>query len=164
MTKLIKMVRLPLNLPYNTIREFRGIVKGKGNMERLTERVLGFAQIKECGNDFCKETCAEHEEDKDCNRCPIQKAIEKLTQYEDLEEQGKLLKLPCKAGQKVYLLRKDIKSVIDGEITSIGICEFTMGMRIFITDDNRYTNASFDKIGEIVFFTQEEAEAALKEL
>ena len=56
-------------------------------MERLTERVLGFAQIKECGNDFCKETCEEHDEDKGCNKCPIQRAIEKLTQYEDLEEE-----------------------------------------------------------------------------
>lgn len=34
-------------------------------------------------------------------------AIRKLAEYEDLEEQGKLLKLPCKAGKKVFLLRKD---------------------------------------------------------
>lgn len=88
----------------------------------------------------------------------------KLEEYEDLEEQGKLLKLPCKAGEKVYLLRKDIKTVIDGEITSFDIGEFAKDMRIFITDDNRYTNISFDKVGDIVFFTQEEAEAALKEL
>lgn len=91
-------------------------------------------------------------------------AVEKLAEYEDLEEQGKLLKLPCKAGQKVFLLRKDIKSVIDGEITSIRIGEFASEIKIFIIDDNRYTDASFDKIGDIVFFTREEAEAALKEL
>ena len=91
-------------------------------------------------------------------------AVEKLAEYENLEEQGKLLKLPCKAGQKVYLLRKDIKTVIDGEITSFDIGEFAKDMRIFITDDNRYTNISFDKAGDIVFFTQEKAEAALKEL
>lgn len=89
---------------------------------------------------------------------------EKLEEYENLEEQGKLLKPPCKAGQKVYLLRKDIKRIIDGEITSITISEFASGMRIFIVDDNRYTDASFDKIGDIVFFTREEAEAALKEM
>ena len=61
-------------------------------------------------------------------------------------------------------MRKDIKSVIDGEITSIRIGEFASGMKIFIIDDNRYTEVSFDKIGDIVFFTREEAEAALKEL
>lgn len=90
--------------------------------------------------------------------------VKRLAKYEDLEEQGKMLKLPCKAGQKVYLLRKDIKTVIDGEITSFDIGEFAKDMRIFITDDNRYTNISFDKVGDIVFFTREEAEAALKEL
>lgn len=92
------------------------------------------------------------------------KLVSELKKYKDLEEQGKLLKLPCKAGQRVYLLRKDMKSVIDGEITSISISEFARGMRIFIIDDNRYTDVSFDKIGDIVFFTREEAEAALKEL
>lgn len=90
--------------------------------------------------------------------------LKKLKEYEDLEEQGKLLKLPCNAGQKVYLLRKDIKTIIDGEITSIRIGKFASDMKIFIIDDNRYTDSSFDKIGEIVFFTREEAEAALKEL
>lgn len=94
----------------------------------------------------------------------IKSLEEQLKSYKDLEEQGKLLKLPCKVGQKVYLLRKDIKTVIDGEITSFDIGEFAKDMRIYITDDNRYTNISFDKIGDIVFFTQEEAEAALKEL
>lgn len=91
-------------------------------------------------------------------------AVDRLADYEDLEEQGKLMKLPCKAGQRVYLLRKDIKRIIDGEITSITISEFASGMRIFIIDDNRYTDASFDKIGEIVFFTQEAAEDVLKEI
>ena len=94
----------------------------------------------------------------------IKSLEEQLKSYKDLEEQGKLLKLPCKVGQKVYLLRKDIKTVIDGEITSFDIGEFAKDMRIYITDDNRYTNIFFDKIGDIVFFTQEEAEAALKEL
>lgn len=89
---------------------------------------------------------------------------QRLKHYEDLEEQGKMLKLPCKAGQKVYLLRKDIKSVIDGEITSFDIGEFAKDMRIFITDDNRYTNISFDKVGDIVFFTRKEAEDKLAEM
>lgn len=89
---------------------------------------------------------------------------QRLKHYEDLEEQGKLLKLPCKAGQKVYLLRKDIKKVIDGEITSIRIGEFASEMKIFIIDDNRYTESSFDKIGDIVFLTRQEAEDKLAEM
>lgn len=101
---------------------------------------------------------------KDGSIVYIGSVADKLAEYEDLEEQNKLLKLPCKAGQKVFLLRKDIKTVIDGEITSIRIGEFASDMKIFIIDDNRYTDASFDKIGDIVFFTKEEAEAALEEL
>ena len=67
-------------------------------MERLTENFLGNVQLKACGNDSCKETCAEHDGEKSCNNCPIQKAFEKLAEYEDLEEQGRLLKLPRPLG------------------------------------------------------------------
>ena len=78
-------------------------------MERLTEKVLGNIQLKACGNDFCKETCAEHDEEKSCNNCPIQKAFEKLAEYEDLEEQGKLLKLPVAVGDRIYRIDTDEK-------------------------------------------------------
>lgn len=136
--------------------------------ERLTKRTDGGILVKEdYGEDVLKTLyqCygAEpmpHYANCDEGYC----AMEKLAQYEDLVEQNRLIKLPCKAGQKVFLLRKDIKSVIDGEITSIRIGEFASGMKIFIIDDNRYTEASFDKIGDVVFFTREEAEAAFKEL
>lgn len=76
-------------------------------MNRLTENVLGNIQLKACGNDFCKETCAEHDEETSCNNCPIQKAFEKLAEYEDLEEQGRLLKLPCGVGGIVYTIYSD---------------------------------------------------------
>lgn len=87
-------------------------------MERMTEKVLGNIQLKACGNDFCKETCAEHDEEKSCSNCPIQKAFEKLAEYEDLEEQGKLLKLPCVVGDTVYVLAEcgNIPEQLDGTI------------------------------------------------
>ncbi len=53
-------------------------------MERLTERNFRLGLV-------------------DSNRLPSYVAIyEKLEQYEDLEEQGKLLKLPCAVGDMVY--------------------------------------------------------------
>lgn len=87
-------------------------------MERLTEKVLGNIQLKACGNDFCKETCVEHDEEKSCNNCPIQKAFEKLAEYEDFEEQGKLLKLPCEVGDAVYVLAEceNIPEQLDGTL------------------------------------------------
>ena len=73
-------------------------------MERLTEKVFGFVQLKACGNDFCKETCAEHDEEKSCKNCHIQKAFEKLAEYEDLEER---------------LNGVSVKQVVDGFIKTV---------------------------------------------
>jgi hypothetical protein len=76
-------------------------------MDRLTEKVFAFngtscMQIKDCSNDTCDETCRNRTGNEGCEGCPIQIAIDKLAEYEDLEEQGKLLKLPCAVGDKVY--------------------------------------------------------------
>lgn len=36
----------------------------------------------------------------------LKSALDKLAMYEDLEEQGKLLKLPCSVGDTVYILNQ----------------------------------------------------------
>lgn len=59
-------------------------------MERLTENFLGCYQIKGCDNFTCEETCNNV---LNCGCCPISEAINKLAEYEDLEEQGLLLRL-----------------------------------------------------------------------
>ena len=46
----------------------------------------------------------ENFDDQDENYCGA--AIDKLAYYEDLEEQGKLIILPCKEGDTVYKIRK----------------------------------------------------------
>lgn len=45
-------------------------------------------------------------------------AVDKLAEYEDLEEQGKLLTLPCKVGDTVYVLAEceNIPSQLDGTL------------------------------------------------
>ncbi|MBD5546923.1 MAG: hypothetical protein HDQ97_05940 [Lachnospiraceae bacterium] len=76
-------------------------------MERLTreELFMGAASYN----------CRGHEKDCDLN-CPkedqcgwLKEALEKLKQYEDLEEQGKLLKLPCAVGDRIYRIDTDEK-------------------------------------------------------
>lgn len=138
-------------------------------MERLTEKVLGFIQLKACGNDFCKETCAEYDEEKGCNNCPIQKAFEKLAEDEDLEEQGKLLKLPCAVGDTVYRINKWGKEpIIPMKVCEVGAISLKVGgfvIQIMCRDelDNGeayYLNTDF---GKTVFLTQSEAEQALAE-
>lgn len=136
-------------------------------MERLTEKVLGHTQIKDCGNDFCKETCAEHDEEKSCNNCPIQKAIEKLAEYEDLEEQGKLLKLPCAVGDAAYRINKGAEEpIIQMTVTEVvTVSTKTGAMIVWVT----CRDADFGEIlyidtefGKKVFFSREEAEIYLE--
>lgn len=70
---------------------------------------------------------------------------DKLAEYETLEEQGKLLKLPAPAGSLVYEPYQFM-----GE----GAWEIDVQIRM----------EDLDKIGKSVFLTREEAEDALKEV
>ena len=74
-------------------------------MERLTERykdsIANIVLIRECGDKLCKDICDDIE--CDCSKCELEKALEKLATYEDLEEQGLLVRLPCKVGDIVYV-------------------------------------------------------------
>lgn len=136
-------------------------------MERLTENVLGNIQLKACGNDFCKETCAEHDEEKSCNNCPIQKAFEKLAEYEDFEEQGKLLKPKCLPGDYVWEINRERNIISEYEVSSIryginGTFHYMWALRDGICGD---LEGFWDKdIGKTVFLTKSAAEQALKEM
>ena len=73
-------------------------------MERLTERykdsIANTVLIRECGDKLCKDICNDIE--CDCSKCELEKALEKLADYEDLEEQGLLVRLPVKIGDDIY--------------------------------------------------------------
>ncbi len=77
--------------------------------------------------------------------------LERLAEYEDLEEQGKLLKLPCAVGDTVYRFYtvNDETKIYEHRLTTL-------------TNIVNITEAG--EIGKTVFLTQKEAEAALKEL
>lgn len=86
---------------------------------------------------------------------------EVLKQYEDAEEQGLLLKLPCKIGDTVYCIRElcDLKGtkVVD-EFT---VCRFELRkLQQFVVDfyGHRLNIANF---GKTIFITKSEAEKAL---
>lgn len=75
-------------------------------MERLTIEFDGnYVPVGLCATtpegevddlDGCKDHCEMIGEK--CEECAIQKCFDKLGEYEDLEEQGRLLKLPCACG------------------------------------------------------------------
>lgn len=93
------------------------------------------------------------------------KVLQKLADYEDLEDQGRLLILPCAVGDVLY----DISEYVEGfsspliykiHVRSIEILKDEKGI-IYCIDSSDYRETDF---GKIVFHTIEEAEAALEKM
>ena len=98
-------------------------------MERLTERgSYGYGDVYVRRNDYVT-------------------ASKKLCEYEDLEEQGLLLKLPCKVGDTVY-------HVVQGRIVEVSNVD--LFFLLLSVAENRFNNS--------VFLTKSEAEQKLKEM
>lgn len=103
-------------------------------------------------------------------------AFEKLTQYEDLEEQGRLLGLPCKIGDTVWDIDYDKPHSYEVTGFSFGKLEedFYDDVEAEKFDDDiifYFRNSSGGisgysavcELGKAMFLTREEAEKALKE-
>lgn len=130
-------------------------------MERLTFRTeLGVSIDKEEDCPTCSICCNCDIPPRKCKY--ISDALEKLADYEDLEEQGRLLKLPCKVGDTVW--NYSCFGLRDYKVTYMGFdkdgllyfdCEsgITYSFRCYLKDFK-------DKI----FLIKSEAEAKLKEL
>jgi hypothetical protein len=105
-------------------------------------------------------------------------AAEKLADYEDLEEQGRLLKLPCKIGDDVYFVPSEVnyklnilnKHSENNKVYHQKVEDFVLtrhGWYLECDQDVKYgtghilTDVSFCKTW---FLTKSEAEAKLKEL
>ena len=102
-------------------------------MDRITHKYVG-------GQAWASLNLVSKMGENECVGLPITK----LARYEDLEEQGLLLKLPCKVGDTVYLIKSDGKVVPR-------------------TADMQFLGVLWDDYGKEWFLTQEEAEAKLKE-
>ena len=112
-------------------------------MERLTNRIIIPKEERELvvftQGEYIDTIPAEmaHED--------IRKVLRKLAEYEDAEEQGLLLRLPCKVGDTVYLIKSDGKVVPR-------------------TADMQFLGILWDYYGKEWFLTQTEAEQKLKEM
>jgi hypothetical protein len=84
--------------------------------------------------------------DNEYSKANYNKILTKLGDYEDLEEQGRLIKLPCKVGTDIYYI--------------LGIPNETP----CIIDSCVFELSDIHKIGKTLFLTKSEAEAKLKEL
>lgn len=128
-------------------------------MERLTERTADGILVKEDYGEAVLKTLYQcygkepmpHYANCDEGYC----AMEKLAEYEDLEEQGKLLKLPCAVGDTVYRVKsRDIHNRK----------EYSVDEKVVQSVEQIVNTMQTGNFGKIVFLTREEAEAALKEL
>lgn len=132
-------------------------------MERLTKRIFVPKEERELGElvvftqgEYIDTIPAEmtHED--------IRKVLRKLAEYEDLEERGLLLRLPCKVGDTVYSIANDGKIYPVKATREVRIVN---GVLHIICESCRYSDlVSYDDIGKTVFFTQAEAEQKLKEM
>lgn len=92
-------------------------------------------------------------------------ASKKLCEYEDAEEQGLLLKLPCKVGDTVWFAGN--KFVNDYEIRRFIIDEIgidAIQVAKTIKGKDYWNSFNIDDFGKTVFLTQEQAEEALKKM
>ena len=140
-------------------------------MERLTDRCWRNLDPWECcGQNFhCSRKL---NDDGGCiNGCIVPKLYKHLAEYEDLEEQGLLLKLPCKVGTVAYLIdhnfvrmeRKPIKCIIDEfTVDKYNDCYAVLNGAENFYMMRRFRAINIKQFGETIFLTKEEAEKALE--
>ena len=137
-------------------------------MERLTDY-----SDDECtyiigvGNKTCEEFCKYVVDG--CRNCYIQQVFKKLADYEDLEEQGLLVRLPCKVGDTVYRVNAGAKQpIIPMTVSEIHfLCyknERAVRFDAIGKEDMGESCYRLEDIGRIVFLTHEEAEKKLEKM
>ena len=93
----------------------------------------------------------------DSSESNLTEILEKLGKYEDAEEQGLLLRLPFKVGDKAYI-------IVEKDISKQTIQRVTIGSDKILEFCTRKRGFAISDIGKKVFLTSEEAEAKLKEM
>ena len=118
-------------------------------MERLTKRSSDTTHENGvCCTHFMSDECKKY--GGNCSDgCRYEEAVwSKLAEYEDAEEQGLLLRLPCNVGDEVF--------IIGGKYRAGSFDKWINTGKFRISD--------LEYFGKIVFLTKAEAEKALAEL
>lgn len=141
-------------------------------MERLTTRIENYVFVSD--EHKAIERLAEYE---DTGLTPEQiiamdeeytKMAKELGEYKRLEEQGRLIKLPCNVGEEVWII-EDINCLIHkGKVESFTRDQhFNRGWLAEIKIAEGVISSCwerFEDFGKIVFLTKAEAEKALEEM
>lgn len=129
-------------------------------MERLTQKSDKMIWLKDQGLKI--EPC-----EMNAHHCRM--ILEKLVDYEDLEEQGLIVRFPCKIGDTVYRVNAGAKQpIIPMTVSEIHfLCyknERAVRFDAIGKEDMGESCYRLEDIGKIVFLTCEEAEKKLEEL
>lgn len=129
-------------------------------MERLTKRIDE--------NHLCIEVCEKAciEGNTFCPKCkPFTAVLKKLMEYEDLEEQGKLIKIPFEIGRLLYDItefkeKHECPEIYVIDTTSFSLSKDKKGL-IYILDSCEYR---YEDFGVVLFASKKEAENALAKM
>lgn len=153
-------------------------ITNKNELKRRIELFLDELDYS-INEDFCKETMkmmrefighANHR--LDCEDSRVKSLKSKLKNYKDLEEQGLLLRLPCKVRDIIYV--NGILGVGEAEEYKVIRVDYHSNLatkrsefyiEALLVSNPENSIGFYDKeIGKTVFLTKAEAEAKLKEL
>ena len=130
-------------------------------MERLTAKQLdGKYHLYEISK-ITKTTCCD-ESGKNAFDLYEGTAIDKLGTYEDAEEQGLLLRLPCKIGRKVFYVQKCLAPSCKEckGFLRVDNCYCQYKARIF---EQKFDYRHLQAFGKSVFLTKEQALARMED-
>ena len=117
---------------------------------------MGSEDANELHADICNQYVKEYEQ--------IAEWLEELKSYKDAEEQGLLVRLPCKVGDTVYVPTRNFVSELRITMVSVNMHEAYFS---WMLNSGIYPNLdgfSKSKLGKSVFLTREEAEKELEEM
>lgn len=136
-------------------------------MERLTRR-LNNNKIVAIKGDSCNYSANSFDCQLSEGRKRLKTALEKLADYEDLEEQGLLVRLPCKVGTEVFCYFPGDSHYTKCQIKKIEICQSIFGNICYFAESvaqrGRCCRYYDNEFGKFLFLTREEAEKKLEEL
>lgn len=130
-------------------------------MERLTKREISGITYNNSPGFICSCYCDNCSKGTgDCDR--LKAMVNRLAKFEDLEEQGLLVRLPCKVGDVLYCIDNGIVETLI--VNSFRIYNFNR-VEIDFENASGFTLCTFTgELDEGYFLTREEAEKKLEEL
>lgn len=136
-------------------------------MERLTleEAIVHAKEVAEKnyrGADFESIDSVDDDIKANCIKCAeeheqLAEWLEELKSYKDLDEQGLLVRLPCKVGDSVFI-------IVGKDISRQGIRKIEISDNSIIFKTNRQKRIfNVAELGKTVFLAREDAEKKLEE-